>query len=173
MNFEDLVEAQSIRPKKEANKLAKKKRTRAKKRKDGGPEASVPEQTAEAAPVDQAAEPDRSPHAVTEIQHREGLLVPRCGVAPIARTWKLDNKETELALVGSIVEDPSEASTCHCVLAVGGFWRNNSLVVRSEFNTVQRICSAIVRLPLMACSKRKVFALCCRPPDPVCFNSPI
>jgi hypothetical protein len=46
MNFEDLVEARSIRPEKEANKLAKKKRTHGKKRKGGEPEASIPEQTA-------------------------------------------------------------------------------------------------------------------------------
>jgi hypothetical protein len=47
----------------------------------------MPEQTAEAAPIDRAVEPDRSPHPVTEIQHREGLLVPGCGVAPVARMW--------------------------------------------------------------------------------------
>ena len=52
MSFEDLVEAQSKRAEKEANKLAKKKRTRGKKRKGGEPEASAPEQTVEATPSD-------------------------------------------------------------------------------------------------------------------------
>jgi hypothetical protein len=52
MSFEDLVEAQLERTEKEANKFAKKKRMRRKKRKGGEPEASAPEQTAEATPSD-------------------------------------------------------------------------------------------------------------------------
>jgi hypothetical protein len=79
MIFEDLAEAQSNRPEKEANELAKKNR------KGGEPKGRVSEQTAEAAPSDIAAEPAGSPFPMVEIQHIEGLLVPGCRVAPITR----------------------------------------------------------------------------------------
>jgi hypothetical protein len=87
MSFEDLVEARIKRAEKEANKLAKKKRTRGKKRKGGEPEASIPEAAAEAALMDEAVEAARSPFPVVEIQHVGGLLVSGDRVAPVARMW--------------------------------------------------------------------------------------
>jgi hypothetical protein len=87
MSFEDVVEARIKRADQEANKLAKKKRTRGRKRKGDEPEACMPGKIAEAAPNEEAVEPVRSPYSVTKIQHREGLLVPGHGIAPIARMW--------------------------------------------------------------------------------------
>jgi hypothetical protein len=87
MSFEDLVEARTKRAEKEANKHAKKKRTRGRKRKGDEPEACITAIAAQVAPIDEAVEPAKSPFPVAEIQHIEGLLVPGCGVAPIARMW--------------------------------------------------------------------------------------
>jgi hypothetical protein len=77
-----------------------------------------------------------------------------------------------LALVGSIVGRPSKASTRHCLFAITGSRRNGPLMVGTKIHIVQRICSAFVTLPPMACSRRKGSASPCRLPDPVCFNPP-
>jgi hypothetical protein len=63
----------------------------------------------------------------------------------------VDHKGTGLALLESIDKRRPEASTRHRPLAVGGSVSNGFMVVAAGLDMIQRICSAIVTSPLMAC----------------------
>jgi hypothetical protein len=80
MSFEDLVEARIKRAEKEANKLAKKKRTRGQKRKDNALEIHMPGVAGEVACTGEALLPAGLPEM-------EGYLTPGPGRAPVARMY--------------------------------------------------------------------------------------
>jgi hypothetical protein len=80
MSFEDLVEARTKRAEKEANKVAKKKRTRGRKPKDSALEVHIHEVASEIACTREAQRPAGLPDV-------EGSLTPGLGRAPIARMY--------------------------------------------------------------------------------------
>jgi hypothetical protein len=80
MSFEDLVEARIKRAEKEANKLAKKKRTRGQKRKDIALEIHMPGVAGEVACTGEALLPAGLPEM-------EGYLTPGPGRPPVARMY--------------------------------------------------------------------------------------
>jgi hypothetical protein len=80
MSFEDLVEARIKRAEKEANKLAKKKRTRGQKRKDNALEIHMPGVADEVACTGEAL----VPAGLSEMQRS---LTPGTGRAPVARMY--------------------------------------------------------------------------------------
>jgi hypothetical protein len=80
MSFEDLVEARNKRAEKEANKVAKKKRTRGRKPKDSAFEVHMHGVAGQIACTREAQRPAGLP----DIQ---GSLAPGLGRAPIARMY--------------------------------------------------------------------------------------
>lgn len=83
MSFEDLVKARTKRAEKETNDLAKYRRSRGRKRKDGTPESCVSDPVIDARCIENVTEPARS-----SIQCMESCLMPSCGRAPVARMYQ-------------------------------------------------------------------------------------